>query len=204
MLVFIAGWTIMMVAMMLPTSLPLVTLFHNLTRQRTNQGQLVVLLLVGYLCSWTLFGTVIYAGDWILQRALDRNAWLESSAGALAAVTVVLAGLYQVTPLKYYCLDKCRSPLSFIMQYWRGRHDRTQAFRLGVHHGLFCLGCCWLLMLLMFVVGTGSLGWMLALATVMAIEKNMSWGRWLSAPLGVFLLGWGVTLFVSTAPWDVG
>ena len=79
--------------------------------------------------------------------------------------------------------------------------DRAHAFRLGVRHGLFCLGCCWLLMLLMFAVGVGNVGWMLALATVMAIEKNMPWGRRLSAPLGVFLLGWGpALLFMSTVP----
>ncbi len=124
----------------------------------------------------------------------------------LGAATVALAGLYQFTPLKYHCLDKCRSPLSFIMEHWHGRHDRAQALRLGVRHGLYCLGCCWSLMLLMFAVGLGSLGWMLVLATVMAIEKNIPWGRWLSAPLGVFLLVWGVALFVGSIapPWGAG
>ena len=84
----------------------------------------------------------------------------------------MLAGLYQFTPLKYACLDKCRSPLSFITEHWRGSHERTQAFRLGVHHGLFCIGCCWSLMLLMFAVGVGNLGWMLVLGALMAIEKT--------------------------------
>jgi len=190
MLVFIAGWALMIVAMMLPTSLPLVTSFHTLTNRRMDQRQLVSLLLVGYLCIWVLFGVVIYLGDWMLHHAVEHNAWLQANVWGLGAVTVVLAGLYQFTPLKYYCLDKCRSPLSFIMEHWHGRHDKAQALRLGVHHGLFCLGCCWSLMLLMFGVGLGNVGWMLALATVMTIEKNVSWGRWLSAPLGVLLLGW--------------
>lgn len=198
MLVFITGWTLMIVAMMLPTSLPLVTSFHTLTRRRMDRGQLIALLLVGYLCIWTLFGVAIYAGDWVLHHTIEHNAWLQANAWTLGAVTVALAGLYQFTPLKYHCLDKCRSPLSFIMEHWRGRHDQAQAFRLGVRHGLFCLGCCWSLMLLMFAVGLGNVGWMLALATVMAIEKNMPWGRRLSAPLGVLLLGWGLILFVST------
>ena len=74
-----------------------------------------------------------------------------------------MAGVYQFTPLKYHCLDKCRAPLGFIMGHWRGRRERLQALRLGLHHGLFCVGCCWSLMLLMFAVGVGSLGWMLAL-----------------------------------------
>ncbi len=201
MLVFLAGWTLMTFAMMLPTSLPLMTSFHTLTRWRTDQGRLVALLLVGYFCVWTLFGVMIYVGDWILHHAVEHNTWIQANAWALGALTVTLAGLYQFTPLKYHCPDKCRSPLSFIMEHWRGRHDQAQAFRLGVHHGLFCLGCCWSLMLLMFAIGVGNVGWMLALATVMAIEKNMPWGRWISAPLGVLLLSWGLALFISTAPW---
>ena len=99
-----------------------------------------------------------------------------------------MAGVYQFTPLKYHCLDKCRAPLGFIMGHWRGRRPRREALRLGLHHGLFCLGCCWSLMLLMFTVGVGSLGWMLALGAVMAAEKNLPWGRRLSAPLGMALV----------------
>jgi len=104
---------------------------------------------------------------------------------------LLLAGAYQFTPLKYRCLEKCRSPLSFVIEHWQGRNHRQQAFRLGFDHGLFCVGCCWALMLLMFVVGTTNLGWMLILAAVMALEKNTRWGRMLSAPLGMALLSWG-------------
>ena len=96
--------------------------------------------------------------------------------------------------LKYRCLDRCRSPLSFIMEHWRGERDQAQAFHLGVHHGIFCGGCCWPLMLLMFAIGAGSLGWMLILGSVMAGEKNMPWGRKLSAPVGALLVGWGFSL----------
>jgi predicted metal-binding membrane protein len=204
MLVFIAGWTVMIFAMMLPTSLPLVTSFHALTNRRMDQGTLLALLVLGYLCVWTLFGVMIYTGDLILHRAVEHNAWLRANAWALGAVTVSMAGLYQFTPLKYHCLDKCRSPLSFIMGHWRGRQEKAQAFRLGAHHGLFCLGCCWSLMLLMFAVGVGNLGWMLALAAVMGVEKNMPWGKKISVPLGVFLLGWGLALFMGTTPWGPG
>src|SRR2546422_5962401 len=94
------------------------------------------------------------------------------------------------------CLDKCRSPMSFISGHWHGGNARAEAFGLGVSHGLFCVGCCWSLMLLMFAVGMGSLGWMLVLGATMAVEKNLSWGRRLSAPLGAVLLGGGLVLAV--------
>ena len=102
------------------------------------------------------------------------------------AVILTIAGLYQFSSLKYACLDKCRSPLSFITSRWQGRNESAQSLRIGVEHGLFCVGCCWSLMALMFLVGTGNLIWMLLLGAVMALEKNLPWGHRLSAPLGGF------------------
>lgn len=198
-LVFVAGWTAMAVAMMLPTSLPLVTLFGRLTRQRPNSLQLVALLIAGYLGVWVLFGGLAHFGDLFVHEAVEQSAWLTANAWLIGAGIIMVAGIYQFTPLKYKCLDKCRSPLSFIAEHWRGSDERSQAFRLGVHHGLFCVGCCWSLMLLMFVVGVGNLGWMLALGTVMAVEKNMPWGKKISAPLGIALVGWGLALVASAA-----
>ncbi|MGH2543900.1 MAG: DUF2182 domain-containing protein [Ardenticatenaceae bacterium] len=198
MLVFVAGWLLMTVAMMLPTVLPLVMLFSTITRRRSDRRWLAGLLLAGYTGVWTLVGVVVYGGDWIIHAAAEEIHWLHHNAWVLAGVTVVLAGVYQFTPLKYHCLDKCRSPLSFVSEHWRGRRERLHALWLGIHHGLYCIGCCWSLMLLMFAVGVGNLGWMLALGTVMAVEKNASWGRRISAPLGVILVGWGV--FILLAP----
>lgn len=200
MLVFIAGWTIMVIAMMLPTSLPLFTIFQRLTHQRPNHIQLTGLLIGGYMAVWTLFGVVIYAGDWVLHQVVDRNIWLQTNAWVLGAITLILAGLYQFSQLKYQCLDKCRSPLSFVMEHWRGKDEWRQALRLGIHHGLFCVGCCWPLMLLMFAVAAGNLGWMLVLGAIMAVEKNMTWGKRISRPLGIMLLVWGVTLMLLGAP----
>ena len=135
---------------------------------------------------------------WVLHEAVERSPWLEAYAWVIGAATLALAGSYQFTPLKYRCLDKCRSPLSFIMEHWQGERDHAQAFRLGIHHGIFCVGCCWSLMLLMFAVGIGNLGWMLVLGTLMAIEKNMPWGLRLSAPLGaVLIIGWGLLLMAG-------
>jgi predicted metal-binding membrane protein len=101
---------------------------------------------------------------------------------------LAVAGLYQFSSLKYACLDKCRSPLTFLTSRWQGGNETAQALRIGVEHGLFCVGCCWSLMLLMFLVGTASVAWMLLLGVVMALEKNHPLGRRISAPLGWLLL----------------
>ena len=195
-LLFVVGWALMTVAMMLPTSLPVLTVFHTIAGSRRDRSLLVALVIAGYLFVWTMFGVVVYFGTVVLQLLAGGSQWLTEHAWAVAPALLLLAGLFQFTPLKYRCLDKCRSPLSFVIEHWQGRHDRWQAFRLGVDHGVFCVGCCWALMLLMFVVGVGSLVWMMILALVMGIEKNVAWGRRLSAPLGVALLVSGAAYFV--------
>ncbi|TMH10153.1 MAG: DUF2182 domain-containing protein [Betaproteobacteria bacterium] len=119
------------------------------------------------------------------------------SSWAFGAALLFLAGAFQFSPLKHRCLEQCRSTIGFIAQRWRGGHAGRQALRLGVAHGAFCVGCCWALMLLMFLLGTGSVGWMLVLAGVMAAEKNLPWGRRLSAPLGAALLAAGAALAVD-------
>lgn len=194
MFLFVGGWTVMTLAMMLPTSLPIISTFQTIAGQRQDRPLLIGLLIVGYLAIWTLVGFVVYAGGVLLQQLATASPWLETHSYVSGALTLLLAGCYQFTPLKRRCLDKCRSPLSFVLGYWQGRQDRWNAFRLGVHHGLFCVGCCWALMLLMFGVGVSNLGWMLVLGAVMAVEKNVSWGRQLSAPLGALLLASGLTV----------
>ena len=177
------------------TSLPLVALFRTLVRGRPDRARLTALLVAGYLAVWTLFGVVVYCGDFVLHGAVERSAWLGANVVPfIGAGTLLVAGLYQFTPLKYHCLEKCRSPLSFVAEHWRGSRERSRSFLLGAHHGLFCVGCCWSLMLVMFAVGLGSLGWMLALGAVMAVEKNVSWGRKIGAPLGAVLIWWGLAL----------
>lgn len=190
---FVSGWTLMTFAMMLPTSLPLIQMFQKMTRARENRSQLTALLIGGYLAVWAGFGVGAHVGDWVLhQVVVARLAWLDDRAWVIGAVTLIGAGIYQFTPLKYQCLDKCRSPFGFITEHWRGDRERVQSFVLGAHHGVFCVGCCWSLMMLMFAVGVGNVGWMLALGALMAVEKNMPWGRRISAPLGVGLIAAGV------------
>jgi predicted metal-binding membrane protein len=200
MAVFVTGWTVMTIAMMLPTSLPLVTLFRRLVRRRADAALLVVLLIAGYLAIWSFFGLLAHLGDAALHASVNRWHWLDDNSQLVAGVTLLMAGVYQFTPLKYMCLDKCRSPFTFITEHWHGGGERLQALKLGVHHGLFCIGCCWSLMLLMFAVGIGNVAWMLALGTVMAVEKNVSWGRHASAPLGVALIVAGVAVLALASP----
>jgi predicted metal-binding membrane protein len=190
--VFALGWVLMVSAMMLPTVVPLVALFRTMTRQRRHAGLLIGLLLGGYIAIWSGFGILSHIGDYGLHRAVDSQVGLSRTAWVFAALPLLLAGVYQFTPLKHRCLEKCRSPYLFIMERWRGGHPASAAFRLGVSHGLFCVGCCWPLMLVMFAVGTGNLAWMLALSIVMAVEKNVPWGRRLTTPLGIALIALGL------------
>jgi predicted metal-binding membrane protein len=200
MVFFVAGWTVMTVAMMLPTSLPLFVMFQRIVRQRDNGLRLVTLLIAGYLAIWSAFGFAAHAADRVIHASVEQVGWLEQDSWMIGAGVLLLAGVYQFAPIKYACLDKCRSPFSFINEHWRGKREQVEAFRLGIHHGLFCVGCCWSLMLLMFAFGVGNVGWMLALGAVMAVEKNMPWGRRLSAPLGFALLVIGVALLALGAP----
>ena len=188
---YIVGWCLMLVAMMLPTSLPLVDMFRRLTQGRDDHRRLVALLISGYLAVWLGFGLVAHIFDWSLHELVEAAPYLVANAWIFGAAVLIVAGAFQFSSLKYRCLDKCRAPFSFLSQHWRGSAQSSQAFLLGAHHGLFCVGCCWALMLLMFAVGTGNVGWMMGLGAVMAIEKNVSWGRRLSAPLGIGLLAWG-------------
>jgi predicted metal-binding membrane protein len=193
---FVIGWTLMTVAMMLPSSLPLVHLFRRMLIDRPDAGGLLARLLVGYLAVWALFGVAAYLGDVILHlgiAAAPGAAWL------VAPAVVMVAGAYQFTSLKQACLEQCRSPYSFLVAHWRGRRAGWDAFRLGVRHGLFCLGCCWTLMLVLFAVGGMNLGWMLGLGALMAAERATTWGRGLSRPLGFVLIAWAALRLVGAA-----
>lgn len=196
---YVAGWLLMTVAMMLPTTLPLLEIFRRLTRERADSKRLLILVVAGYLAVWLAFGVAAHLFDLALHRAFDRSPWLQDNTWVFGAAPLLAAGAFQFTSLKYRCLDKCRAPLSFVMQHWHRGTAVGQALLLGAHHGAFCVGCCWALMLLMFAVGIGNIGWMLVLAAIMAIEKNSPWGRKLSAPLGATLLAWGALIVLNHA-----
>lgn len=185
---YVGGWVLMTFAMMLPTILPLLAIFARMTSGRPDRGLLLTLLITGYLFIWTAFGLIAHIADMGLHRIVANTPILSLNGWIIGVVLLMIAGLFQFSRLKYRCLDKCRTPFSFINEHWHGHREQRQSFLLGIHHGLFCVGCCWAMMLMMFLVGTGSIGWMLAIGAVMATEKNVVWGRLLSAPLGIGLL----------------
>jgi len=187
-LLFVGGWVLMLGAMMLPTTLPLLEVFRRLTARRGDRQVLMALVVTGYLAVWIAFGLIAHFADWAVLSAARQSEWLIANSWAIGVAILAIAGLYQFSALKYRCLDKCRSPLGFVIEHWRGAGEKWQALLLGGRHGTFCVGCCWSLMLLMFVVGTGNIGWMLTLGAVMAAEKNLPGGGRLAAPLGAILL----------------
>lgn len=194
---YAGAWVVMTAAMMLPTTLPLLDVFARLTVARADRTRLLALVVLGYMAVWGGFGLLahsVHAGVlWLAGRypALGWDGW------TFGAAVIALAGAFQFSELKRRCLDKCRAPLGFVIEHWRGRAHGRRAFALGAHHGLFCVGCCWALMLLMFAFAAGSVGWMLLLAAVMAVEKNLRWGRHLGAPLGAALLAWAGVLVLQ-------
>jgi predicted metal-binding membrane protein len=193
------AWVLMIAAMMLPTTYPLLALFRRVVAGRTDARALMALVVAGFFVPWLLFGLAAHAADALLVRAATRLPGVAAYGWAFAAIVLAGAGAFQWSALKYRCLDQCHSPFSFLSARWHGRAPRLEAWRLGFDHGLFCVGCCWALMLVMFVVGTASIGWMLVLAAVMAAEKNLPWGRRLRTPLGVALLAAAAGLVLANA-----
>ena len=189
-LLYVGGWLLMSAAMMLPTIMPLLDRFARLTRSHPNSGTLVALLIAGYLSVWAGFGVAAHLLDAALNAVVSGTPALAENGWMLGAAIIAGAGLFQFSRLKYMCLDKCRTPFSFIAHHWQGAAARRRAFLLGLDHGLFCVGCCWATMLLMFIVGTGNVGWMLVLGSIMALEKNALWGRRIARPVGGALLLW--------------
>ncbi len=194
---YVGGFLLMIAAMMLPTTLPLIAIFRRMTGERRDRALLVALLIAGYVGVWSAFGIVAHAADYGLHAFANDSLWLQVHTWIVGAALLGIAGAFQFTRQKYRCLDQCRQPMSFVMQHWRGGDPRAQAIALGAHHGAYCVGCCWALMLLMFGVGSGNVGWMLAIGAVMAIEKNSPWGRRLAAPLGIALLALGAIVVLQ-------
>lgn len=186
--VFALGWVAMLSAMMVPTTAPLVGLFADLTATRRDRAWLLANLLLGYGAVWLTAGIAAYAGDLVLHAAVERSGWLEQHEWVIATAVLTSAGAYQLSSLKERCLTKCRNPRAVLLLRWRGRRPEREAFAIGVAHGRECLACCWALMLVMFAVGAGSLGWMLALAALMMVEKVAPWGKRLRRPIGAALL----------------
>jgi predicted metal-binding membrane protein len=179
-------WWLMMVAMMLPSASPTILLYARVRRTRSSDaaiGQPSVFV-AGYLAVWLLFSIVA-----ALAQPLLTGPGMALSNRIGEAVVLIAAGLYQLSPLKLACLNQCRSPAQFISRHWRPGWDG--AMRLGILHGAYCVGCCWLLMALLFVGGVMNLLWVVVLAVLVAIEKMVPRGDWLGRAAGAAFMAWG-------------
>ncbi len=192
-------WSVMMVGMMLPSAAPMILLYARVGRHAASQGAPFAATGVfgaGYIAAWFLFSLTATFAQWLLERALLLTPMLESANGLFSGVLLLVAGVYQWTPLKHACLSKCRAPLAFIQSEGGFRRDPWGAFRMGLRHGLYCVGCCWPLMALLFVGGIMNILWIAALAIFVLAEKVMPGGRWLSQAAGAVLVAAGVWLIV--------
>jgi predicted metal-binding membrane protein len=196
-LTMLVMWWVMMIAMMIPSAAPMILLYARVFRHGQARGQISDAIVptgsfaAGYLVCWLGFSVLATALQFALERAgLVHGMWMWSTSRWLTAGLLVAAGLFQLTPLKAACLEHCRTPAAFLSQHWRPGH--VGAFRLGVVHGAYCLGCCWALMLLLFAAGIMNLVWIAGLAVLVLIEKVAPFGANLSRLAAAVLVGAGL------------
>lgn len=189
-------WTVMMVGMMLPSATPLILLALGVYRRRGGRQARLYggLFVAGYLLAWTLFSAVAAASQVFLHRAALLSSGMASRSTVFAAVVLLIAGAYQWLPIKNACLTHCRSPLDFLTRHWR--EGAGGALRMGLHDGLFCVGCCWALMALLFVAGVMNLLWVAAIAVFVLVEKLTPQGPRVGRVAGTVLMFWGAYLLL--------
>ena len=191
---FVGVWVVMMAAMMFPSVAPTVALYSRMTRRRSWLSPL--LFAAGYLVTWTAAGVLAFAVGGAANSVSSGVFTWDRAGRWLAAATLVLAAIYQLTPLKDVCLGKCRSPLGFLLGSWQ--EGPSGALRMGAKNGAWCVGCCWALMASLFALGIMSMTWMALVAGLIAIEKTVPWRRVASYGTAAVLLVLGV--LVLTAP----
>jgi len=196
-LLMFAMWWVMMVAMMAPSAAPMVLLFAAIKRKQATADSPVIpswLFLAGYLVIWAGFSLVAVSVQWGLDQAGLLSGMMASTSNLLAGIILLAAGLYQLTPIKRACLRYCQSPVFFLSRHWQP--DAIGALRMGFRHGSYCVGCCWFLMALLFVVGVMNLAWVAAVAIYVGLEKMVARSAWLSRAVGVGLIVAGGAVLV--------
>ncbi len=195
-------WLTMMLAMMTPTAAPMVMMFTTVNKQKKVHQQPYVstfIFLAGYLVAWAIFSIVTSAIQWPLHESGLLNPMMNSRSYLMSGGILILAGLYQWTPMKNVCLEHCRTPLGFLMTAWKD--GNFGAFKMGLHHGLFCVGCCWALMAILFAVGVMNMLWVTLITIFVLVEKiapiSPSLVRMLT---GFALIAWG-SYWLHLYPW---
>jgi len=193
-----AMWTVMMIGMMLPSAAPAILLYGTMVRRNGERGTVLPAVWIftsGYIAAWTGFSLVASLLQVALEQAALVTPMLESASNGLSAAILITAGIYQRLPLKAACLNKCRNPLEIFVTRWRA--GRGGAFRMGAELGLFCVGCCWMFMLLLFVAGVMNLVWVALIASFVFIEKLLPAGKLTSNFAGVTLILSGLVLAIK-------
>jgi predicted metal-binding membrane protein len=188
-------WLVMMAAMMLPGAAPMILTFATVARNRRQHRRPYVPVAVfasGYLAVWGGFGVMATVAQWLLHREALLSPMMISSSALLGGILLVLAGIFQFTPFKQSCLIRCRAPLEFVTTRWR--EGWSGALTMGLEHGLFCTGCCWALMALLFVLGVMNLLWIGLLTILIGLEKILPRQLMVSRGTGVLLTIWGIWL----------
>jgi predicted metal-binding membrane protein len=191
-------WAVMMVAMMLPSAAPMILLVASVNRRRRERASPAAptaAFVAGYLIVWTAFSAVAALAQWGLHQAALLTPEMASRSPVLGGVLLIVAGLYQWLPIKAACLHHCRSPIHFLGGEWR--EGTIGSVVMGVRHGVYCLGCCWALMALLFVAGVMNLLWIAALAALVLIERAAQRGLWIGRLAGALLAAWGVLLLTT-------
>lgn len=193
---FLAIWVVMMMAMMFPSAAPMILMFSRIyAGKRQNQlgGRTFVptwIFVSAYLLIWVLFGVAAYIVALAVEALSQRWTWLGQNAAIIGGILLIIGGLYQLSPLKEVCLTKCRTPLGFILGSWRSGY--WGSFRMGLEHGLYCLGCCWLLFVILFPLGIMNVAAMAVLALLIYAEKILPWGDRIAKLAAVALIAYGV------------
>jgi len=186
-------WIIMMIAMMLPSAAPMIFTYKKTTNKSDQRWQ-IWYFVTAYIIIWTFFSALATGGQWLLQHNGLVSPMLVSNSAAVTGSLLLLAGIFQFTPLKRTCLAKCRTPFGFLMSEWRD--GNYGAWVMGIKHGIICLGCCWALMLLLFAGGVMNLAWVAVLALAVSIEKLVPHGEKLAQLFGGVLIVAGL-VFIS-------
>lgn len=194
---FIALWAAMMVAIMFPTAAPMILTFARVQANRRERGQVFVptwLFVGAYILLWSATGLLAYAAAVIGDELAAGSMWLMDNAGRIGGGVIVVAGLYQLSPLKSTCLSQCRSPMSFILGSWRDGYGG--AVRMGLEHGGYCLGCCWLLFIILFPLGMMNVAAMAAITVVIFAEKSLAIGKTVAKAASAALIVYGALVLV--------